>query len=138
MAKTKKQTAKPVPEATAPGQNTATRPEIVPAGTETKTQDPERSTAGGQPVSQQPINTAEVDPTNKSAGNAPERDIVAESKNEDDDVPKYIRQEAKEAFKKVAADRLWFTGDGLGFDNEQNARQHAATIDNKKVYTVNK
>jgi hypothetical protein len=114
---------------TDPGQE---NPATDPAGTETKAEDHQRGEAGDQPVPSQPVDTAEVDPPNEGTADAKEGDTVA-----DDGVPEFIRQAAKEAFRKLAVRRLWFTGDGLGFDDERNARQHAATFRDMKVYVFN-
>jgi hypothetical protein len=51
--------------------------------------------------------------------------------------PKWI-DEAKKIFKKHPSDILYFTSDGFGFLQEQEATYHAATLKDKEITVINK
>lgn len=51
---------------------------------------------------------------------------------------KEITNSAKKVFASHDVERLYFTADGLGFGNETDAGDHAATLESQSILVVNR
>ena len=49
-----------------------------------------------------------------------------------------MTEAAKKVFASNSVQRLWFTADGCGFGNKADAADHAATLENQSLLTIDR